>query len=215
MKKFLIIFLVLPLSLIAELKEEIFCNIALSVELGDFEESLNLAKFWKANFPSDSISAKACVSLFLLINNNTSEAVKIFNNIKDSLDDEVEPELKNYYIKIFEPFLTEKLSLTKNSPQSTDPSYMCKFRGWQIKSVFGAALYTAGLFIAPFSPAVGGSIITTALGLMFDSALGCMDECEDRKQDTERKQYEEYRKERRQEREKLRRKHNAYFLTGN
>jgi len=184
MKFFFTIFLFFPLVLTAELKEEIFNDLARSVECGDFENSLNLTEYWDTSFPEDTIHAKACTSLFLLMNGKEKEALKIFHSIEGNLNYHLSPEMAESYLTIFHSFLSdeEQFLLQDLYNFSTDP-YSCKFRGWKIKSVFGAILFTAGLVVAPFNPGAGRTIMLTAAGLMFDGTLSSMDEDEDRKKE--------------------------------
>ena len=92
------------------------------------------------------------------------------------------PELQEAYFKLVNLVLNSNQKNTIKDSAGFHCSatlYECK-RGWKIKCFLGAIGYTVGLFIAPFNPAIGISIISSAGGLILDGAIGAIDEKDDR-----------------------------------
>jgi hypothetical protein len=100
------------------------------------------------------------------------------------LEISVVPELQSAYFKLLhlvkEEIRQEVLGYKKWGHCSL-PTYECR-RGWKIKCFMGAIGYTAGLFIVPFNPALGFSIISAAGGFILDGALGALDEQDERRE---------------------------------
>lgn len=183
-KKFFVIFFSLPVLLFGGVKEDILDQVGFAFEKEQFDKCAELVKSWGELYPEDKIHAEACYSLFVLAQGNFQEFIELYSPIMRELSFLSDSSLLEAYARIVETVLSSKREELRNLMGA----YSCSFgqfecrRGWKIKCVLGALCYTAGLFIFPFNPPVGGALMTSAGGLMLDGTLSALDEQDERKE---------------------------------
>ena len=178
-RTYLFFVLLFPLAMFAEVRNDLFSDLATSVEEGDYNRSLDFAYEWVCEEPT--LHSQACLSLFLLINKRVDDAQTIYFNIIDHIEEELSPELGGTYTKLFLSIAEQGTLSLDDFPCNFNYTYDCKFRGWKFKNILGAVLFTAGLFVAPFHPAAGKDIMIVAAGIILDGTLNYKDEADDKK----------------------------------
>jgi hypothetical protein len=119
-----------------------------------------------------------------LAQGKSDEFICLADQLVPQLEISVALELQSAYFKLFhlvKKEMREEVLGYKKWELCSLPICECS-RGWKIKCFMGAIGYTAGLFIVPFNPAIGFSIISTAGGFIIDGTLGALDEQDERKE---------------------------------
>ena len=150
----------------------------------DIDRSYQSLSEWQENYPEDSSQIGVCKAFLLLIDENTVEAKRCFENNFYNLK---ESDASILSLETVKKLFYCCLSLIEEDIHSVgckshNPKIMlCKSRSrlWKLKAITGMLITVSGCLVAPFNPPLGVGLIMSGAPMMIQGIEDTLDEHDD------------------------------------